>query len=65
MRNELIRIRGLATDILLMADNFAAGFAVDALGEMAEEIVEMSSKLLKDVIEVERAEIMAEHVRCV
>jgi hypothetical protein len=65
MRNELARIRGLATDMVLMADNFPQEFSVDGVREMAEEIVETAGKLVKDIIEAERAEMLAEHVRCV
>jgi hypothetical protein len=63
MRNELTRIRGLATDMVLMADNFPQDFSVDGVREMAEEIVETAGKLVKDIIEVERAEILAEQLR--
>jgi len=65
MRNELTRIRGLATDIVLTADDLEGDFDVDGVREMAEEIVETAGKLVKDIIEVERAEVLAEHVRCV
>jgi hypothetical protein len=60
MRNELTRIRSLATDIVLMADNFETDFSVKQVSEMAEEIAETAGKLVKDVIEVERADILAE-----
>lgn len=40
-------------------------FNVDSVREMAEEIVETAGKLVKDIIEAERAEILAEHLRCV
>jgi len=63
MRNELARIKGLATDIALMADDFPVGVVIDQLGEMAQEIVEVAGKLLKDAIEAERAEILAEQLR--
>ena len=63
MRNELARIRGLATDMVLMADNFPQDFSVDGVREMAEEIVETAGKLVKDIIEAERAEILAEQLR--
>jgi len=65
MRDELARIRSLATDILLMSENSPADFAIDEVTEMAEEIAETSSRLFQDVLEAERAEILAEHVRCV
>ena len=65
MRNELAKIRGLATDIVLMADNYPQDFSVDGVREMAEEIVETAGKLVNDIIEIERADILAEHVRCV
>jgi len=63
MRNELTRIRGLATDMVLMADNFPQDFSVDGVREMAEEIAETAGRLVKDIIEVERAEILAEQLR--
>ena len=65
MRNELAKIRGLATDIVLMADNFETDFSINQVSEMAEEIVETAGKLVNDIIEIERADILAEHVRCV
>jgi len=63
MRNELARIRGLATDIVLMADNFETDFSIKQVSEMAEEIAETAGKLVNDVIEVERADILAEQLR--
>jgi len=63
MRDELARIRSLATDILLMADNSPADFAIDLVEEMAEEIAETSSRLFRDVLEAEKAEILAEQLR--
>jgi len=63
MRNELARIRGLATDIVLMADNFETDFSIHQVSEMAEEIAETAGKLVNDVIEVERADILAEQLR--
>jgi hypothetical protein len=65
MRNELTRIRGLATDIVLTADDLEGDFDIDGVREMAEEIVETAGKLVNDIIEIERADILAEHVRCV
>ena len=47
MRNDLTRIRGLATDIVLMADNFETDFSIKQVSEMAEEIAETAGKLLK------------------
>jgi len=63
MRDELARIRSLATDIVLMADNFETDFSIKQVSEMAEEIAETSGKLVNEVIEVERAEILAEQLR--
>jgi len=63
MRDELARIRSLATDIVLMADNSSADFAIDRVEEMAEEIVETSSRLFKNVLEAEKADILAEQLR--
>jgi hypothetical protein len=65
MRNELAKIRGLATEIVLMADDFGAEVAIEEVAEMAEEIMETSSRLIQRVAEAERAEVLAEHVRCV
>jgi hypothetical protein len=62
-RNELARIRGLATDIVLTADNFEADFSIKQVSEMAEEIAETAGRLVNDFIEVERAEILAEQLR--
>jgi hypothetical protein len=63
MRAELAKIRGLATDIVLMADNFETDFSINQVSEMAEEIVETAGKLVNDIIEIERADILAEHLR--
>jgi hypothetical protein len=65
MRNELTRIKGLATDIVLMADNFETDFSINQVSEMAEEIVETAGKLVKDIIEAERADILAGDLRCI
>jgi hypothetical protein len=65
MRNELAKIRGLATDIVLTADDLEGDFDVDGVREMAEEIMETSSRLIQRVAEAERAEVLAEHLRCV
>jgi len=63
MRDELARIRGLATDIVLMADNYETDFSIKQVSEMAEEIVETSSRLFQNVLEAEKADILAEQLR--
>ena len=60
MRNELTRIEDLATNIVLMTDNFETDFSIKQVSEIAGEIVETAGKLVNDVIEVERAELLAE-----
>jgi hypothetical protein len=45
-RNEVARIRGLATDIALTARDCPAGVVAGELAEMAEDIVERASGLL-------------------
>lgn len=65
MRNELAKIRGLATDIVLMADNFETDFSIKQVSEMAEEIVETASKLVNDIVAAERADILAGDLRCI
>jgi len=63
MRDELARIRGLATDIVLMADNYETDFSIKQVSEMAEEIVETSSRLFQNVLEAEKADILAEQLK--
>jgi len=65
MRNDLTRIRRLATDIVLMADNLPQVFSVDGVREIAEEIAVTAGRLVEDIIAVERAEILAEDLRCI
>jgi hypothetical protein len=65
MRNELAKIRGLATEIVLIADDFGAEFPVKEVAEMAEEIMETSRRLIQDVVQAETAEAMVDHLGAV
>ena len=65
MINELSRIRGLATDIVLMADNFETDFSIKHVSEMAEEITETAGKLINDIIAAEKTDIFAGNLRCI
>jgi len=58
-RNELVRIRSLATDIVLMADDSSAGVVPDEVAEIAEEIMETASGLLNGRAQAKGAEILA------
>jgi hypothetical protein len=57
--NELVKIRGLATDIVLMADDSSAGIVPKGIVEIVQEIEERVSGLLNRRSEVTRAEILA------
>jgi len=65
MRDELAKIRGLATEIVLIADDFAADFPVKQVAEMAEEIMYTSRKLLQDMAQAETAEATVDHLGAV
>jgi len=65
MRDELAKIRGLATEIVLIADDFAADFPVKQVAEMVEEIMETSSRLIQDAVQAERAEATVDHLGAV
>jgi hypothetical protein len=58
-RNEVARIRGLATDIALMARDYPMAVVAGELADMAEEIWERASGLLKGKAEAERTETSA------
>jgi hypothetical protein len=57
--NELVKIRGLATDIVQMADDSSGGVVPKGVAEMVQEIEERVSGLLNSRAEVKRAEILA------
>jgi hypothetical protein len=65
MRDELAKIRGLATEIVLIADDFAAEFPVKEVAEMAEQIMETSRRLIQDALQAERAEATVDHLRAI
>ena len=58
-RNELAKIRGLATDIVLMADDSSGSAVPNDVAEMAEEIMETASGLLKGRAQAKGAETSA------
>jgi hypothetical protein len=58
-RNELVKIRGLATDIVLMADDSSVGVVPKKVAQMAEEIMETAHALLNGRVETKGAEILA------
>jgi hypothetical protein len=58
-RNELVKIRGLATDILLMADDSSVGVVPKGVTQIAEEIMDTARALLNGRAEVKQAGILA------
>jgi|GEM_PF-2554138 len=57
--NKITKIRGLATDIVLIADDSSAGIVPHEVAAMGEEIMEIASGLLRARAQAEGAETSA------
>jgi hypothetical protein len=60
VRADLQGIKSLATDMVLMADDYPNGVSIRDFGQMAEEIMETARNLLRGEPQANEAEIMAQ-----